>query len=126
MSDIKHILVVSQYYWPEAFRINDMCAQWVKRGYKVTVLTGIPNYPYGKYFDGYGLFKKRREQHEGVDIIRIPLIARGKGSVGMALNYLSFVVSGFFWKSFTNSMQYSTYMTEKLLRIKYRNATTLN
>ncbi|MBQ8217274.1 MAG: glycosyltransferase family 4 protein [Oscillospiraceae bacterium] len=101
MSKIKHILVVSQYYWPEAFRINDMCAQWVKRGYKVTVLTGIPNYPYGKYFEGYGLFKKRREQHEGVDIIRIPLIARGKGSVGMVLNYLSFVVSGFFWKSFT-------------------------
>ncbi|MBQ3210380.1 MAG: glycosyltransferase family 4 protein [Oscillospiraceae bacterium] len=101
MSDIKHILVVSQYYWPEAFRINDMCAQWVKRGYKVTVLTGIPNYPYGSYFEGYGLFKKRREQHDGVDIIRIPLIARGKGSVGMVLNYLSFVVSGFFWKSFT-------------------------
>lgn len=101
MRDIKHILVVSQYYYPEEFRINDMCAQWVKRGYKVTVLTGIPNYPYGKYFDGYGLNKKRREEHDGVDIIRIPLIARGKGSVGMVLNYLSFVVSGFFWKSFT-------------------------
>lgn len=101
MGDIKHILVVSQYYYPEEFRINDMCAQWVKRGYKVTVLTGIPNYPYGKYFEGYGLFRKRREVHEGVEIIRIPLIARGKGSVGMVLNYLSFVFSGFFWKSFT-------------------------
>ena len=101
MSDIKHILVVSQYYYPEAFRINDMCAQWVKRGYKVTVLTGIPNYPYGKYFEGYGLFKRRRETHDGVEIIRIPLIARGKGSIGMVLNYLSFVFSGFFWKCFT-------------------------
>lgn len=97
----KHILVVSQYFYPEAFRINDMCTEWVRRGYKVTVLTGIPNYPYGKYFDGYGLFKKRRESYNGMDIIRIPLIARGKSSVGMCLNYLSFVVSGFFWKCFT-------------------------
>ena len=97
----KHILVVSQYFYPEAFRINDMCAEWVKRGYKITVLTGIPNYPYGKYFKGYGLFKNRREEYEGMDIIRIPLIARGKSAVGMCLNYLSFVVSGWFWKCFT-------------------------
>lgn len=101
MSEIKHILVVSQYFYPEAFRINDMCAEWVKRGYKVTVLTGIPNYPYGKYFDGYSLTKKRREKYMGMDIIRIPLIARGHSSIGMALNYLSFVISGFFWKTFT-------------------------
>ena len=98
----KHILVVTQYFYPEAFRINDMCAEWVKKGYKVTVLTGIPNYPYGKYFEGYGLFKKRRETWQGIDIIRIPLIARGKSSIGMVLNYLSFVVSGFFWKCFTS------------------------
>lgn len=98
---IKHILVVSQYFYPEAFRINDMCAEWVRRGYKVTVLTGIPNYPYGKYFEGYGLFKKRREEYMGMDIIRIPLIARGKSAIGMCLNYLSFVVSGWFWKCFT-------------------------
>ena len=97
----KHILVVSQYFYPEAFRINDMCAEWVRRGYKITVLTGIPNYPYGKYFEGYGLFKKRRESYEGMDIIRIPLIARGSSAVGMCLNYLSFVVSGWFWKCFT-------------------------
>lgn len=97
----KHILVVSQYFYPEQFRINDMCAEWVRRGYKVTVLTGIPNYPYGRYFPGYGLFKKRREEYAGMEIIRIPLIARGKGALGMCLNYVSFVVSGFFWKCFT-------------------------
>ena len=100
-NEIKHILVVSQYFYPESFRINDMCAEWVKRGYKVTVLTGIPNYPYGKYFDGYGMFKKRREKYMGMDIIRIPLIARGHNSVGMVMNYMSFVFSGFFWKTFT-------------------------
>lgn len=96
-----HILVISQYFYPEQFRINDMCKEWVKRGYKVTVLTGIPNYPYGKFFEGYGYTKKRRENWNGMDIIRIPLIARGKGAIGMVANYLSFVISGYIWKVFT-------------------------
>lgn len=97
----KHILVIAQYFYPEQFRINDICTEWVKRGYKVTVITGIPNYPKGKYYPGYGLFKKRKEIYNGVEIIRIPLIPRGKNSIMLALNYLSFVVSGFFWKVFT-------------------------
>ncbi len=97
----KHILVISQYFYPEAFRINDMCCEWVKRGYKVTVLTGIPNYPKGKFYKGYGWFKKRREQWNGMEIIRIPLLPRGRTSLGLALNYCSFVVSGFFWRCFT-------------------------
>lgn len=97
----KHILVVSQVFYPEQFRINDICAEWVKRGYKVTVLTGIPNYPQGKYYKGYGLFKKRREVYNGIDIIRIPIIPRGNNPILLALNYLSFVISGFFWYFFT-------------------------
>lgn len=97
----KHILVIAQYFYPEQFRINDICTEWVKRGYKVTVVTGIPNYPQGKYYPGYGLFKKRKEIYNGVEVIRIPLIPRGKNSIMLALNYLSFVVSGFFWKVFT-------------------------
>lgn len=98
----KHILVISQYFYPEQFRINDMCAEWVKRGYKVTVLTGYPNYPQGEYYDGYGWFKRTRQRWKGVDIIRIPLTARGQGSVKLALNYFSFIVSGFFWALTTN------------------------
>lgn len=43
----KNILVVGQYFYPEQFRINDICKEWVKRGYDVTVITGIPNYPKG-------------------------------------------------------------------------------
>lgn len=97
----KHILVISQYFYPEEFRINDMCVEWVKRGYKVTVLTGYPNYPQGKYYDGYGCFKNTKQRWNGIDIIRIPLIARGKGSVKLALNYFSFVISGFFWAKTT-------------------------
>jgi len=91
----KHILVVSQYFYPETFRINDMCQEWVKRGYQVTVLTGIPNYPMGKFFDGYSYIKRRCENWNGVEIIRIPLIPRGHSSIGMIANYASFVVSGF-------------------------------
>jgi len=97
----KHILVVAQYFYPEQFRINDICEEWVKRGYKVTVLTGIPNYPQGKYYKGYGLFRKRRENYRGIDVRRIPLIPRGKRSFMLILNYLSFVISGFFFSKLT-------------------------
>lgn len=99
----KHILLISQYFYPETFRVNDMACEWVKRGYKVTVLTGIPNYPMGKYFDGYDRKHRTRETWNGVNIIRIPLVARGNSSnkllnaVGMAANYLSFVRSGKKW-----------------------------
>lgn len=99
----KHILVVSQYFYPEQFRINDICQEWVKRGYNVTVVTGIPNYPKGKYYKGYGIFKKRKETYNGINIIRIPLIPRGNNnSILLSLNYISFVVSGYFWKLFSN------------------------
>lgn len=95
-----HILVVSQYFHPESFRINDIASEWVRRGYKVTVLTGIPNYPMGKFFPGYSWRHKRRETWNDIDIIRIPLIPRGHSSIGMVLNYYSFVVSGWFWNRF--------------------------
>lgn len=101
LSTMSHILVISQYFYPEQFRINDMCQEWVRRGHKVTVVTGIPNYPQGEFYKGYGWFKKRRETWNGVEIIRLPLVARGHGSVRLALNYLSFAVSGFFWAHLT-------------------------
>lgn len=98
----KHILVITQYFYPEQFRINDMCAEWVKRGYEVTVVTGYPNYPQGEYYDGYGWFKHTKQKWKGVKIIRLPLTARKQGSVRLALNYLSFVISGLFWVLTTN------------------------
>ncbi len=97
----KNILVVGQYFFPEQFRINDICTQWVKRGYQVKVIAGIPNYPEGEFYEGYGLTAKKEEIHNGIPIKRIPLIPRGHNFIMLALNYISFVVSGFFWKSFT-------------------------
>lgn len=93
----KHVLVVSQYFYPEQFRINDICKEWVKRGYHITVLTGIPNYPLGRFYKGYGIWKKRREKYENIDIIRIPIMPRGNNMLLLCLNYASFVISGFFW-----------------------------
>ena len=81
--------------------LNELALDLGKNGAKVTVLTGIPNYPQGKFYNGYGYFKKRKENYNGVEIIRIPIIPRGHSSVMMALNYLSFVVSGFLWSKFT-------------------------
>ena len=98
----KHILVVSQYFYPESFRINDLCRSLSERGYKITVLTGIPNYPEGKFFKGYGFFKKRRETLEGgIGIIRLPIVSRGKNPIRLIFNYYSFVLSGSFFSLFS-------------------------
>lgn len=99
----KHILLVSQYFFPENFRVNDMACEWVKRGYKVTVVTGIPNYPMGKFYEGYDYKHRTRETWNGANIIRLPLIPRGNSSkkilnaVGMTANYFSFLHSGRKW-----------------------------
>lgn len=86
------ILIVSQYFWPESFCINELSASLVKRGHVVEVLTGKPNYPSGKYFDGYGFLKKRNDEYRGVKIHRVPLLPRGNGgNCRLILNYLSFV-----------------------------------
>ena len=85
------VLIISQYFWPENFRINDLSAGLVERGHKVSVLTGIPNYPDGRFFQGYGLFRNLRQEYKGVRIIRVPLLPRGRGGgIRLALNYFSF------------------------------------
>ena len=85
------ILIVSQYFHPENFRVNDLAIWLVNRGHEVTVLTGIPNYPSGRFFSGYGLYKRRHETWQGVEIIRVPLVPRGKGGgLRLAVNYISF------------------------------------
>lgn len=128
----KKILVVSQYYFPEQFRINDICEEWVKRGYDVTVLTGIPNYPEGAFFEGYGIFSKRKEIHNGVNIKRLPLIPRKKSSVFLALNYLSFMISGYFWAIFTREKFDEVFiyevspMTQAIPGIKYAKKHKIN
>jgi len=89
-----NILIISQYFWPENFRINDLALGLVERGNKVTVLTGIPNYPDGRFFPGYGIFKRSREEYGGVRIVRIPVVPRGRGgALRLIINYLSFTAN---------------------------------
>ncbi len=89
------LLVVSQYFWPENFRINDLVADMVGRGHEVTVLTGQPNYPSGRFFPGYGWVRPHTESYQGARVIRVPLVPRGgAGAIRLALNYLSFAVFG--------------------------------
>lgn len=90
-----HILIVSQYFWPEAFVVNSLATELQSRGHKVSVFTGLPNYPKGNFYDSYSFFKGPfRESYNDVNIIRVPILARGHGGLRLALNYFSFVISG--------------------------------
>lgn len=88
------ILIISQYFWPETFRINDLATALKKQGHEVSVLTGFPNYPRGRLFPGYSIRLFQREQYDGVSVIRVPLYPNTSYSfVKRAWNYLSFVLS---------------------------------
>ena len=87
------ILVVCQHYYPEPFRITDICEELVKRGHEVTVVTGTPNYPEGVTYKGYEKGKKKYEVLNGVEIFRCYEIPRKKGILFRFLNYYSFAVS---------------------------------
>jgi colanic acid biosynthesis glycosyl transferase WcaI len=86
------ILVVSQYFWPENFRINDLVREWTARGHQVTVLTGRPNYPGGEIFPEYLQNPASFAWFDGVQIHRVPMLPRASGSLRLVLNYLSFVL----------------------------------
>ncbi len=87
------ILLVTQYFYPENFKGNDIAFELVKRGHHVDVLTGMPNYPDGVYRKGYGIFKKRVETIGGVHVYRVFQFPRGKNSkLMMILNYVSFPI----------------------------------
>jgi glycosyltransferase involved in cell wall biosynthesis len=88
------VLIVSQYFWPENFPINSLAVGLRERGHLVTVLTAIPNYPSGRFFPGYGYFRKVRKDYGGIKVLRVPLVPRGGGGkVRLAINYLSFALS---------------------------------
>lgn len=88
------VLILSQYFWPESFRINEVVDSLRIQGCHVTVLTGQPNYPQGKVFEGYQAGDCAVQRHDsGYSIYRVPLIPRGRGrAMGLVANYLSFVV----------------------------------
>lgn len=89
------VLIVSQYFYPEEFKINDLAEELVKRGHDVTVLTGKPNYPKGEFFDGYSFWGVHKESYKGAKVIRVPLMRRRNGGAKwLILNYFSYVFFG--------------------------------
>ena len=95
------LLLWSQYFWPETFRINELAGALVKSGLSVTVLTGKPNYPGGAIFPGYNWAGIQRQTFSGAELVRIPMLPRGLGSsLRLMLNYLSFIVSGYLFAPF--------------------------
>ncbi len=94
-----NIIIVSQNFFPENFKSNDIAFDLIKKGHKVTVLTGIPHYPQGVYYKGYSIFKKRIEYVNGVKVYRCFQIPRGKrfSKYLLPLTYLSFMFFSSFW-----------------------------
>lgn len=89
-----NILILSQYFWPEGFRVNDLASELIARGHEVTVLTGLPNYPDGEVFADYRENPEKYASFEGAPVHRVPMIPRGNSSIQLMLNYLSFALSG--------------------------------
>jgi hypothetical protein len=89
------ILIVTQYFWPEEFRINDIAKYFAKKGHQVDVVTGLPNYPSEKIFNEYKKNKKKYSNYFGANVIRVPIFLRGSGlPFKLFSNYL---ISNHYW-----------------------------
>ena len=87
------ILILTQYFWPENFKINDIALALKERGHEVMILTGKPNYPKGTFSEGYTFFNKRTEYWNDIKVYRAPIIPRGKGNgIQLFVNYISFAI----------------------------------
>ncbi len=88
------LCIFTNHFFPEDFKVNDIAFELARREYDVTVITAVPDYPRGRFFEGYSLFRRRREVVDGVRVIRLPIIPRGRGgALRLALNYLSYFAS---------------------------------
>lgn len=88
------VLIFTNHFFPENFKVNDVAFELTRRGYSVTVVSGIPNYPHGRFYPGYGFFSRTRDSIKGVKVFRLPLIPRGNGgSIRLFLNYSSYLIT---------------------------------
>ncbi|MGV3629837.1 MAG: glycosyltransferase family 4 protein [Bacteroidota bacterium] len=105
----KRILIYTNHFFPENFKVNEIVDTLKEDDVKIRVVTCVPNYPTGRFFDGYGIFKRSREVQGNVTIRRLPMISRGKGSrLRLVMNYVSY---------FCSTLLYTLYMA--IIRRKY-------
>lgn len=91
-----NVLIISQHFWPEEFKVNDVAFELAARKHHVTVFTAKPNYPKGTFYSGYSFWGKSKETIQGVTVIRVPVIPRKSGNAfHLILNYSSFVFFSF-------------------------------
>ncbi len=109
------ILFVSQYFYPETFRGNDIVFDLVNKGHDVTVLTGKPNYPQGFFYKGYKFWGVQKEQINRANVIRIPTFPRGNGgALKLILNYFSFILFSFYHARFKVDNDYDIIFVQQL------------
>lgn len=84
------ILTICQYYYPEPFKIHEICEKFASLGHEVTVVTGRPNYPDGDLYTGYDDPVKIHEYINGVEIFRTPIKLRKKNPISKIQNYFSY------------------------------------
>ncbi len=95
------LTIFSQHFWPENFRINDVALQLKKKGIKVNVITGKPNYPSGIINKKYKSCFPTTQNFKGIEILRLPIYPRKNASfINLLLNYISFVLSSIFFSFF--------------------------
>ena len=109
------ILFVSQYFYPETFRGNDIVFDLVNKGHDVTVITGKPNYPLGFFYEGYKFWGIQREHINGANVIRIPTTPRGKGvAIRLILNYFSFFLFSYYYSRFKSDKDFDIIFVQQL------------
>lgn len=93
---MRNVLVITQYFWPENFKINDLIFK-LKKKYKFTVLTGEPNYPEGKIYTKFKFNKKKFNYFYNAKVHRVFTITRGNSKIKLFLNYINFIFCASFY-----------------------------
>lgn len=102
-----NLLILTQYFYPEQFRINMVAQELLNRGFRVTILTGQPNYSTGKTYSGYKAYRFQKEIWQEMTIYRVPIIPRGKaGNMKLILNYGSFMLSSTIFSFFLKNKKF--------------------
>lgn len=86
------IALISQYFYPEQFNNNALARELVRRGHEVHAFPSVPNYPAGRFFEGYSNNARREEDWEGVRISRTYTVPRGKGALSLVVNYVTYPI----------------------------------